>query len=87
MVAGPQSYVGVADIFGVYFPPTKSVYLVPIQAVANTIGILRFEPTRNNQKRRVRLAADYEIDQWSANSLREIADEASCVTEVPVSVA
>src|SRR6478735_10766138 len=27
---GPGSYVGLADLFGVYFPPTEDVYLVPV---------------------------------------------------------
>lgn len=68
---GPQPYVGLADIFGVYFPPTSAVYLVPLDAVAAFEGRLRLEPTRNNQRRRIRLAADYEIDRWTPESLRE----------------
>jgi hypothetical protein len=48
---GPQSYVGLADIFGVYFPPRQAIYLVPIDGVANFEGRLRLEPTRNNQQR------------------------------------
>jgi hypothetical protein len=70
---GPQSYRGLADNFGVYFPPRRSVYLVPIDAVAEFEGRLRLEPTRNNQKRRIRFAADFEIDRWSRDSLRELA--------------
>lgn len=69
---GPQSYRGLADIFGVYFPPTESVYLVPIDAVAEFGGRLRLEPTRNNQRKRVRLAASYAIDRWTPNTLREV---------------
>jgi hypothetical protein len=69
---GPQSYLGLADIFGIYFPPNRSVYLVPIDAVADFEGRLRLEPPLNNQKRRVRLAADFEIDRWTAQSLREL---------------
>jgi hypothetical protein len=69
---GPQSYVGLADIFGVYFPPTQTVYLVPIDGVANFEGRLRLEPARNNQRRGVRIAAEFEIDRWSAESLHDV---------------
>jgi PD-(D/E)XK endonuclease len=69
--SGPKSYVGLADIFGVYFPPTSTVYLVPIDAVAAFEGRLRLEPTRNNQRRLIRYAAEYEIDRWSPESLTE----------------
>jgi hypothetical protein len=69
---GRQSYIGRADIFGIYFPPDESVYLVPIDAVTRFSGRLRLEPTRNNQRRGVRLAAGFEIDRWTANSLRDI---------------
>jgi hypothetical protein len=48
---GRLSYAGHADIFGVFFPKTTSVYLVPLDSVAPTGGRLRLEPTRNNQKR------------------------------------
>jgi hypothetical protein len=64
--------LGLADVFGVYFPGNQSVYLVPIDAVANFKGRLRLEPTRNNQKLGVRLATDFEIDRWTRESLRRI---------------
>ena len=66
---GPQSYVGLADVFGVYYPPTEAVYLVPVGAVASFEGRLRLEPTRNNQRRGVRFAAGFEIERWTAESL------------------
>jgi hypothetical protein len=69
---GPQSYAGLADIFGVYFPPNQTVYLVPIDGVANFEGRLRLEPTRNNQRRRVRMAAEFEIDRWKPDTLRRL---------------
>jgi PD-(D/E)XK nuclease superfamily protein len=75
---GPRSYRGLADIFGVYFPPDRTVYLVSIDGVANFEGRLRLEPTRNNQRRGIRFAADFEIDRWSLDLLREIA-----VTQAP----
>jgi hypothetical protein len=69
---GPRSYVGRADIFGVYFPPRRSVYLVPIAAVGISEGRLRLEPTRNKQRRRVRLAVDYEVERWTVDALCEL---------------
>lgn len=69
---GPLSYVGRADIFGVYFPSSGSVYLVPVVEVGRSEGRLRLEPTRNNQRRRVRLARDYEIARWPAERLRQL---------------
>lgn len=73
---GPQSYRGLADIFGVYFPINSQVYLVPISAVAEFEGRLRLEPTRNNQRRGIRLAEDFEIDRWDAETLMRVATEA-----------
>lgn len=69
---GPQSYLGHADIFGVYFRPRQAVYLVPLNAVAETEGRLRLVPPRNNQRRGIRLAADYEVDRWTVDLLRAI---------------
>ena len=70
---GPLSYVGRAELFGVYFPGTGAVYLVPVSEVGLSEGRLRVEPTRNNQRRRVRLASDYEIDRWPIERLHAIA--------------
>jgi hypothetical protein len=61
----------------VYFPVTRSVYLVPIGAVADFKGRLRLEPALNNQKRGVRFAEDFEIDRWSKESLRQVVAGAS----------
>ena len=57
---------------GVYFPAQQSVYLVPIDGVARLEGRLRIQPTRNNQKRGVRYAAEFEIGRWSLDSLRNL---------------
>jgi hypothetical protein len=70
---GAGSYAGVADLFGVYFPPTDQVFLTPIEAVAKTEGRLRFEPTRNQQRKRIRLAADFEIETWDDDRLARLA--------------
>jgi hypothetical protein len=69
---GPLSYVGRADLFGVYFPPNGSVYLVPIDAM-NHEGRLRLEPARNNQRRRVRFAQEYQLERWTTQALQDVA--------------
>jgi len=74
---GPQSYAGLAEIFGVYFPPTSTVYLVPLDAVAEFEGRLRLEPPLNNQRRKIRLAAEYEIDRWTPEALRNLLNQAA----------
>jgi hypothetical protein len=35
---------------------------------------LRLVPTRNNQRSRVHLAAEYEIGQWTPERLRAVLD-------------
>jgi hypothetical protein len=70
---GARSYHGLADLFGIYFPPTDQVFLIPVEAVARTEGRLRIEPPLNNQRKRVRLAADFEIERWSVEKLRALS--------------
>jgi PD-(D/E)XK endonuclease len=72
---GRRPYLGLAHIFGVYFPPRQTIYLLPLDAVAGSLGRLRLEPTRNNQKRGVRFASDFEINRWGFNSLREVKEK------------
>ena len=69
---GRLTYVGVADVFGVYFAPNQSVHLVPVLEVSSFVVRLRLEPARNNQRRGIRLAADHEIDRWTVEALREV---------------
>lgn len=69
---GPQSYRGLADVFGVYFAETQSVFVVPIGAVAEFEGRLRLDPPRNNQRKRIRLAREFEIDRWSREALERL---------------
>jgi hypothetical protein len=66
-------FLRLADLFGVYFPPSEEVLLTPIDAVAATEGRLRFEPPRNNQRKRIRLAADFEIGTWTDERLAKLA--------------
>jgi hypothetical protein len=66
---GRQTYEGLADLFAVYLPPGDGVYLIPIEAVPGHLGRLRLEPAKNNQRRGVRFAADFEIDRWTEDRL------------------
>jgi hypothetical protein len=61
-----RGYEGQVDYFAVYCPQTCGVYLVPISEVPNRVSTaLRVSPPRNNQRRFIRLAADYEIAKVS----------------------
>jgi hypothetical protein len=59
----------------VYVLDTESeeVFLTPIDAVAATEGRLRFEPPRNNQRKRIRMAAEFEISAWTDERLASLA--------------
>jgi hypothetical protein len=70
---GRLPYSGLADLFGVYAPLTDAVYLVPVGVVAGFEGRLRLRPTRNNQRRGIRMAADYEIERWTGEALCALA--------------
>src|SRR5262249_59625863 len=56
-----RSYRGQVDLFGVYCPENGKVYLVPVGEVPENWGWLRLVPPRNNQRKLVRWACDYEI--------------------------
>jgi hypothetical protein len=67
-----RDYLGQIDYFGVHCPETGGVYLVPIaDALLTRQGALRVEPPRNNQRRGIRLAVDYEIGQISIRAKKE----------------
>lgn len=63
------------------------VYLVPVHEIEAVKGWLRLEPTRNNQRRGVRFAVDYQIDRWTLDGLREVVDGANRVPELELSIA
>jgi hypothetical protein len=64
-----RDYLGEVDFFGVYCPETTGVYLIPMSELPlRRRGTLRVDPTRNNQRRRIRHAADYEIGRVSVMS-------------------
>jgi PD-(D/E)XK endonuclease len=66
---GRQPYDGLADLFGVHLPANDAVYLVPVAEVPGHVGRLRLEPARNNQRRGVRFADDFEIGCWTPDRL------------------
>ena len=75
---GRQSYLGSADVFGVYFAPTDGVYVIPVTELPGFEGNLRLKTrARNNQRRKIKMAEDYEIDRWSAERLAQLG---SCAT-------
>lgn len=78
---GRASYEGLADIFGVYSPANQSVYLIPVKTMPGFKGRLRLEPTRNNQRKGVRFAADFAIERWDLDALRSIGSSAARDTE------
>ena len=66
-----RSYHGEVDAFGVYCPETRRVYLVPIAELDNkNKAWLRVEAPKNNQRDRIRWAADYEIGRVAIEGLR-----------------
>jgi hypothetical protein len=56
---GKRSYRGEADLFAVWFPPLRTVYLVPVSHVGVSAATLRLAPARNGQSKRIRLASQY----------------------------
>ena len=57
-----RDYHGEIDYFAVYCPETSGVYLIPMEDLSiRNCGALRVDPPKNNQKRRIRSAAKYEI--------------------------
>jgi hypothetical protein len=57
-----RDYLNEIEFFAVFCPETRGVYLIPIDDVdTRSMALLRVEKPRNGQKRRIRLAAHYEI--------------------------
>ena len=61
---GRQSYVGRADVFGVFCPAIERVFMVPVEDAAGFVTRLRLEPARNNQKLRTHDADAYDVARW-----------------------
>jgi PD-(D/E)XK endonuclease len=61
-----RHYLGEVDYFAVYCPETSGVYLIPIQQLQTRHEAkLRIDRPRNNQRRYIRFAADYQIAKVS----------------------
>jgi hypothetical protein len=57
-----RDYLQEVDFFAVYCAATSGAYLIPIDEIPlRHLAALRVQPARNNQRRRIRLASDYEI--------------------------
>ena len=68
---GRRDYLGQVDYFAIYCPETNGVYLVPIEEMtARAKGSLRVTPAQNGQRRRVRLADDYEVGRVCIEATR-----------------
>ena len=66
-----RDYRGQVDYFAVYCPETTGVYLVPIVDLPGSrSAYLRVDPPRNNQRRKIRFAAPYEIARVAIEGLR-----------------
>jgi hypothetical protein len=69
---GQGTYIGLADLFGVHSPETDTVFLVPVLDVPTSVVYLRREPARNNQRKGVRLAADYALPEMGDEELLRV---------------
>ena len=56
-----RGYEGEVEYFAVYCTETHGVYLMPIEEATVAAGSLRVDPPLNNQAKRIRWAADYEL--------------------------
>jgi hypothetical protein len=66
-----RSYAGQIDSFAVYCPETGGVYLIPLADLpSRSSAHLRFHPPSNNQRKRVRYAADYEVTRVTIETSR-----------------
>jgi hypothetical protein len=56
-----RDYRGQIEYFGVYCPQLDRAFLVPVDIVGKTGGVLRLSETKNNQSKNIHWAQDYEI--------------------------
>lgn len=61
---GRMSYIGRADLFGVWCSPIDRVFIVPVEEAAGFTTTLRLEPTRNAQARGIRFAERFAAERW-----------------------
>jgi hypothetical protein len=82
---GPRSYVGDIDLFGVYCPDVEQVFLVPVDHVTRTQGCLRWEKTKNQQRRKIRWANRYRLPIPSQELLVGLEEVGSVSASAPPS--
>ena len=56
-----RPYFGQIDYLAVYCPETEKVYILPEKELTATRAHLRLLPTRNNMKKTIRWASDFEL--------------------------
>jgi hypothetical protein len=56
-----RDYAGGADVFLVYSPETRAVYVVPVAEASRSQMLLRVDRSRNAQAQGVHWATDYEL--------------------------
>jgi PD-(D/E)XK endonuclease len=61
---GRLDYRGRADVLAVHVASISRVFMVPVDDCPGYVGVLRLDPPRNNQRRRVRFAEDYAFERW-----------------------
>ncbi len=58
---GHIGYKGQCEFFAVFCPQNQKIYMIKVEECADTRVDLRIEPPKNGQKKKIRIAHDYEI--------------------------
>jgi hypothetical protein len=74
---GRIDYRGRADLLAVYVAELDRVFVTAVEDCPSFVASLRLKPTRNNQRRRVRLAEDYLFGAWVESLQPSMNDSAS----------
>jgi hypothetical protein len=51
-------------MIAVHVPDPEGLFMIAVEQCPRFKGILRLDQPKNNQRRRIRLAVDYEFDRW-----------------------
>jgi hypothetical protein len=70
---GRQHYRDRADLLAVWCPTIDQVFVVPVDEAAGYVTSLRLRPSRNNQVRGIRFAADHTVERWAATLSGRVA--------------
>ncbi len=68
-----RDYRNDVDVLGVYCDELACVFVVPVDAVPRSFGLLRVGPPRNNQQRGIRWAEQFRLE-WSPTVLESDPD-------------